>query len=168
MAAGFGEPLRYLLTRIGEDLAEGVVGVDVSEFLVGCAFVGACYVAGSATGPLAGRAGGIAKFELEVGELSLEVLIDMSLRTRVPRRRRSPAAAHNLGVGILDLLEAPRRLERATVVIWMVKLGQPAIGRPNLLVGRIPGNSEDLVWIAPARCHLSESVVHTLVRSGDQ
>jgi hypothetical protein len=71
------------------------------------------------------------------------------------RRRRSPAAAHKLGVGILDVREAPRRIERAIVVIRMVKLRRPAIGRPNLLVGRFAGDPEDLVWIRPAGRHLS-------------
>jgi hypothetical protein len=155
------------VTRISEDLAEAVVGVDVSELLVGCVLVGGGRVAGGAMGPLAGRGGGIAKLALEVGELPLKVRIDMSLRSRALRRRRSPAAAHNLGVSILDLLEAPRRFERATVVIRMVKLRQPPIRRPNLLVGRFAGDPEDLVWIAPARRHLSESVVHALARSAD-
>ena len=97
------------MTRIGEDLAEAVVGVDVSELLVGCVFVGGCRAAGGATGALVGRAGGIAKLALEVGKLPLEDQIDMSLRSCALRRRRSQAAADNLGVGVLDLLEAPRR-----------------------------------------------------------
>ena len=116
--------------------------------------------------PVRAQLARLANLTLEVGELPLEVRIDVEPRCCAPRSRRSPPPPHDLGVCILDLLEAPCRLERATVVIWMVELRQPAIGRANLLVGRSGRDPEDLIWIASAGRHLGESVVHELVRFG--
>lgn len=79
MPVRFGEQLRQLSARISEDLADGVVGVDVSELLIGRAFVGCCRLARGATSPLASRVGGIVKLALEVGELPLKIRIDTSL-----------------------------------------------------------------------------------------
>jgi hypothetical protein len=46
----------------------------------------------------------------------------------------APALARDRRVGVLDFLKAAGGLDRAVVVVGMVELDQPTVGRPDFLV----------------------------------
>ena len=61
--------------------------------------------------------------------------------------RGALALAHDRGVGLLDLLEPAGGLLRAAVVVGVVELDQPPVGRAKLLVGDAGADAEDLVRV---------------------
>jgi hypothetical protein len=117
------EPVGELVQAVGHDLAQAVVGLDVAELLVGGALAlgRRCRLAGRALGAVAGRAGLLAQFALQIGQALLDVRrARRGRRCRAWRRGVAPALAGDRRVGVLDLLEAPGRRERAVVVVGMV------------------------------------------------
>ncbi len=52
------------------------------------------------------------------------------------------------GVGFLDFLELGFRLRLVFVLIWMILLGQAAIGALDVRVACGPGDTEDIVVVA--------------------
>ena len=144
------QPARELLPRVGEDLADRVVGVDVAELLVGRPLRGVAFGLARAARCARSRAAfaTCADVPLEVGEPGLDRRIDVDPRRRLGGARRLLPAAYDLRVGVLDLLEPARRLDRAAVVVGMVELGQPPVGRAKLLVRDVAADAQNLVRIA--------------------
>ena len=63
-------------------------------------------------------------------------------------RLRALAQLYHARVCGLDLLEALLGRLRAVVVVRVVELDQPAVGRAHIGVARAAADAEDLVWIA--------------------
>ena len=104
-------------------------------------------LAGRALGALASCPGLLAELALEVGQ----PLLDVGAGRRGwggGRDRGAAPQARDLPVGLLDLLEPPRGLDRAAVVVGMVQLDEPPVGGPKLLVGDARLDPEDGVGVA--------------------
>lgn len=147
-------PVRKLVEAVGEDLAEAVVGLDVAELLVGRS-LGALGLggrrcgglAGGALGALARDAGLLAELALQPGQPLLDV--GAGRRRRGGGRNRGAAPlARDLPVGLLDLLEASRGLDRSAVVVGMVLLDESPVGGAKLIVGNSRLNAENCVRVA--------------------
>jgi hypothetical protein len=146
-------PVGELVETVGEDLAEAVVGLDIAELLVGRA-VGALGLggrpgglAGSALGALASYPGLIAELTLETGQPLLDVRAGRG-GWGGGRDRGAAPQARDLPVGLLDLLEPPRGLDRAAVVVGVVLLDEAPVGGPKFLVGDARLYPEDGVGVA--------------------
>src|SRR4051794_13907400 len=153
MLARVFEPVAELVAHVTEDAAEAVLARHLHRSRLRARV--ARGLASRRTRSLAGRLG--------LAQLAFERLHPVG--DRVPRRlrrarRRRPVA--QLVVGLLDLLEAPRRLRRIAVVIGVVLLDQAPIGVVKIFGGGVRGNAEHPVWIAshalqPSRHHARRS-----------
>jgi hypothetical protein len=64
------------------------------------------------------------------------------------RHRVAPALGEDRRVRLLNLLEAARGLGRAVVVVGVVELDEPPVGRAEFLLGDARLDAEDRVRVA--------------------
>jgi hypothetical protein len=73
LLAHLAESLDELLAGVGQDLAQAVIGLDVTELLIGRALVGGGRLAGGALGALACEAGLLEQLAFDFGQALLDV-----------------------------------------------------------------------------------------------